>query len=123
MGHIRRPSRERIKALAALEHMHLTDTEAPDLERLLDKALDMFDTLDTLPQPEIALEYATRGRGHRPSPEEDPFNAFIRKCRVEGAREGKLAGRKVGLKDNIRLAGVPMTNGSMLLADYVPTND
>lgn len=123
MGKIRRPTRERLEALAALEHMHLTESEAAELESLVDKALDMFDTLDTLPQPEVPLKYPARERGYRPSPEEDPFNAFIRKCRVAGAKEGKLAGRTVGLKDNIRLAGVPMTNGSMLLADYVPTCD
>jgi amidase len=32
-------------------------------------------------------------------------------------------GKAVGLKDNIRLAGIPMTNGSALLADYTPSVD
>ena len=56
-------------------------------------------------------------------PEEDPYNAFIRRCRVVGRPTGRLAGRTVGLKDNIRLAGVPMTNGSRLLEHYVPDVD
>jgi amidase len=123
MGKVRRPSGDRIRALAALEHMSLTDRETADLERLLDGALAMFDTLDTLPQPELPLRYPTRERGRRPTAEEDPHNAFIRKCHVAGAATGPLTGKRVGLKDNIRLAGVPMTNGSGLLADYVPTGD
>lgn len=123
MGKIRRPSRERIRSLAALEHFDLTEAEAADLETLVDRALDMFDTLDTLPQPDLPLKYPKRDRGYRPGPEEDPLNAFIRKCRIEGAPEGRLHGCRIGLKDNIRIAGVPMTNGSHLLADYVPTTD
>ena len=123
MGKIRRPSRDRIKALAALEHMSLTDSEASDIEALIDQALGMFDTIDELPQPETPLKYPGRDRGYRPLPTEDPHNAFVRKCRIVGAHEGKLAGMRVGLKDNIRVAGVPLSNGSTLLADYMPSND
>jgi amidase len=123
MGKIRRPTRDRIKALAALEHLTLSDTEASDIETLIDQALGMFDTIDDLPQPEMPLKYPQRNRGYRPSQSEDPYNAFVRKCCVEGARDGRLAGKRVGLKDNIRLAGVPLSNGSALLADFVPSCD
>ncbi len=123
LGMIRRPTRERVRELAALEHIELTDDEAADMEGAVDRALAMFDTLDTLPQPDFPVRYRDRDPGRRPRPEEDPYNAFIRKCRVTGAEQGKLKGKTVGLKDNIRLAGVPMTNGSALLADYMPTVD
>ena len=79
--------------------------------------------LDDLPAAGVKVRYEDRDRGYRPSPEEDPCNVFIRKCRVKGASTGKLAGKTVGLKDNIRVAGVPMTNGSRLLAEYVPSVD
>ena len=36
---------------------------------------------------------------------------------------GKLAGRRVALKDNICLAGVPMMIGAQLLEGYVPEVD
>jgi amidase len=123
MGKIRRPSRDRIKALAALEHLTLSDGEAGDIETLIDQALNMFDTIDDLPQPEVPLKYPQRDRGYRPAPSQDPYNAFVRKCLVKGAPDGKLAGKRIGLKDNIRLAGVPLTNGSTLLADFVPSCD
>jgi amidase len=123
LGKIRRPSPDRVRALAALEHIALTPAETADMHGAIDRALHMFDTLDTLPQPELPIRYPDRDRGHRPLPADDPYNAFIRKCRIEGAATGKLKGKRIGLKDNIRLAGVPMTNGSALLADYTPSTD
>jgi amidase len=123
MGKIRRPSRERIGELAANEYIHLSADELADMEGAIDRTLSMFDTLDKLPQPELPLKYPDRGRARRPTVEEDPYNAFTFKCRVRGAATGKLRGKTVGLKDNIRLAGVPMTNGSRLLADYTPSVD
>jgi amidase len=123
MGFIRRPGADQIRELAAMEYMQPTDDEVAEIEVLLDEALAMFDRLDELPQPAFPITYRERDPGRRPLPEEDPYNAFIRRCRVAGRPTGRLAGRTVGLKDNIRLAGVPMTNGSRLLEHYVPDVD
>src|SRR5205085_3697493 len=53
---------------------------------------------------------------------EDPLNVFIRKCLVKGAYEGPLAGKTIGLKDNISLAGIPTTNASRVMS-FTPTID
>ncbi|MFO1061367.1 MAG: amidase family protein [Dongiaceae bacterium] len=103
--------------------MHPTAAELAEIEGLVDSMLALFDRLDDLSPPEIPVRYPARDKGRRPTPAEDPCNAFIRFCRVEGAASGPLAGRTVGLKDNVRLAGVPMTNGSRLLQHYVPDVD
>ena len=92
-------------------------------ERLVGNALGMFDTIDMLPQPELPMRHAGRAAGRSPRPGEDPLNAFITYCDVHGAERGPLVGRRVGLKDNIRLAGIRMTNGSSFLSDYVPVTD
>lgn len=123
MGKIRRPSRDRIRQLAALEHLSPSDQEIVDYERLIDEALGMFDTIDTLAQPETELRYPDRAHWRRPRPDEDPCNAFITCCDVRGAPDGRLRSKRVGLKDNIRLAGIPMTNGSNLMSGYVPSSD
>lgn len=122
-GFIRRPPLEEIRSLAASEHMNLTDREAEDLGILIDGVLREIERLDDLPVPEAAVKYPARDPGHRPVAAEDPYNVFVRKCLVRGAPAGKLAGKTVGLKDNIRLAGVPMTNGSRLLPGFVPNVD
>jgi len=56
-------------------------------------------------------------------PEENPLGAWYVKTEVPGARSGKLAGKRVALKDNICLAGVPMMNGASTLEGYVPEID
>ena len=42
---------------------------------------------------------------------------------MEGAAEGPLAGKTVGLKDHTAVAGVPMTLGSYFLDSYIPEFD
>jgi len=62
--------------------------------------------------------------GIRPSlPSEDPYNVFITRCHVAGPPGGVLAGLRVGLKDHISVAGVPLTFGCRFLDGYVPGFD
>lgn len=123
MGRIRRPTTEEIQALALEEYMRVTPEEAEAFRTLMDGLLTLLDRLDDLPQPSLPLTWRERDPGYRPSPDEDPYNLYIRKCLVKGAPSGRLAGKRVGLKDNIFLAGVPMTHGSRVLAGYVPETD
>ena len=64
-----------------------------------------------------------RTPGYRPSPAENPHNAWYRKTSIPGASKGKLKGKRIALKDNIMLSGVPMMNGSATLEGYVPDFD
>jgi amidase len=54
---------------------------------------------------------------------ENPYNAWYWKCDIKGAAGGKLAGKRVAIKDNICVAGVPLMNGSKVLEGYVPDVD
>lgn len=49
-----------------------------------------------------------------------PLGAFLHVQTLTGATTGPLAGRTVAIKDNIAVAGMPMTAGSRILAGYVP---
>jgi amidase len=69
------------------------------------------------------LKYLERDPGFRPAPEDDPLNAILRRCLVKGARSGKLAGKRVGIKDCFAVAGIPMTCGSLVMEGYVPEID
>jgi amidase len=51
------------------------------------------------------------------------LNAWAVKSEVRGAAHGPLAGKRVVLKDNVCLAGVPMMNGASSLEGYVPDLD
>ncbi|MEJ8280937.1 amidase [Pseudonocardia spirodelae] len=56
-------------------------------------------------------------------PADNPLGGWYVTTSVTGAADGPLAGRTVALKDNISLAGVPMTNGSASVEGFVPRRD
>jgi len=123
---VHRPSPERVAAIADDLGLELNDEELADYLAVLDGALDDVQRLMELPSPEFPIHRRThtdRPPGHEPTGDDDPFNVWITRCTVEGDDDGPLAGRTVGLKDNIALAAYPMTCGSRVLRDYVPRID
>lgn len=121
-GFIRTPGPDELTEVAALEHLHLTADEAEMYSGVLAGILGMLDRIDELDPGTRPLRWTTRDPGRRPTPEEDPFNAFVRRCTVPGAESGPLTGLRAGIKDNLAVAGVPLTNGSRT-ASYTPTAD
>lgn len=116
------PTSDEINRLARLDEIELAPGEAEDLSPVIATLTDFQGLLDRL-DGVLALPVASaRDPGYAPEPEDNPYNAFIRRCHVEGSGSGPLAGLTVGLKDNIALAGVPMTNGSRL-SSYTPSHD
>ena len=64
-----------------------------------------------------------RTPGYQPGPAEDPLGAWYYKTNIKGAPRGKLKGKRVALKDNVCLAGVPMMCGASTMEGYVPDID
>lgn len=119
---VRPPDATEIHRLAQLEGLGLEAREAEDLRPVIETLTDFADLLDRL-DDRLALPVPrSRDPGRVPAPDENPYNAFIRRCHIEGASSGPLARLTVGLKDNISLAGVPTTNGSRL-SPYTPVHD
>jgi Asp-tRNA(Asn)/Glu-tRNA(Gln) amidotransferase A subunit family amidase len=61
-----------------------------------------------------------------PDTERDDLGAWLTRCAVRrDDADGPLAGLTVGVKDNVAVAGVPMSCGSPLLTDppYIPERD
>ncbi len=121
-GFLRRPTIEELIELARREHLSLTPAEGAMYADALDGVLAMLDRLDELDPGTRPLRWTDRDPGRRPSAEEDPYNAFVRLCTVKGASTGPLVGKRVGIKDNLAVAGVPLSNGSRT-ASFTPTAD
>jgi amidase len=119
---IEAPSPEQILDLAAGFGINLTREDAESFARLMDGLRTSYDHLDRLVEPRLPVNYA-RTPGRQPTPAENPCNAWTYKTDIKGAAAGKLAGKRVAIKDNVCVAGVPMMNGSRVLEGYVPDID
>jgi amidase len=119
---IRPPSLADVRAMAELEGFELRDGEAEELFGTVSALVQAAGRAEERETIRPALRPGRRDPGAATAPEDDPYNAFVRRCLVEGAAEGPLAGLTVGVKDNIAVGSVPMTEGS-LFPPFVPSHD
>src|SRR6058998_1152593 len=119
---VRKPSIEELRRAAEAYHMRLTDEDLAAYRNLMDEAIVSYRRVDELREPKLPVQYP-RTTGYRPAPEENPFNAWYWRCSIKGAPSGALAGKRVAIKDNVCVAGIPMMNGTCVLEGYVPDVD
>ena len=119
---VRRPTMAQLQRVAEDLQFEMSGQRLAAFLRVMEPTFLAYDQVAAMPDelPPVAWP---RTPGHRPPASENPLNAWIVKCEVQGAPKGPLAGRKIVLKDNICLSGVPMTNGSSTLEGYVPNVD
>ncbi len=119
---VRLPTVDQLLEIAGSFGMTLTSEDAASFRGLMAGSIASYNRLDQLPEPKLPVKYP-RIPGYRPGAEENPWNAWYWKTDIKGSEKGLLAGKKVAIKDNICVAGVPMMNGSQLLEGYVPEVD
>ena len=122
---LRRPSKEDLVDIGRRYHIHPTEAELDVFFELAAAIIAGYDELDQYPDPVREVIPAVRIPGARPEPEDDPLNGIVRRCSVKavGGGRGLLAGKSIGIKDTVCIAGIPTTCGSRLLYDYVPDID
>src|SRR6185436_19486945 len=116
------PTPDQLRQIAGEMGLSLSESDVTSFIDLMRPNVDAYNVIDQLPDNLPQVKYP-RTPGQRPSPVENTHHAWYYKTRVEGASEGKLAGKTVVLKDNVMLAGVPMMNGSSTLDGYTPNID
>lgn len=122
--HVRPPTRDEVRSLAARQHLHPSEDELDDLTDAVDGTMAVFEALEQLAGARPPQRHPTREVFGPPDAQTDPHNAFVVACAVQGADgDGSLAGLELGIKDNVAVAGLPMTCGSPLLEDYVSASD
>ena len=119
------PDVDEVVAVAKELGIHLSPDEAVKYQKYLVEQLGQLDTFvqARLEEPKPPMVSTAREPGYRPSAEEDPLNAWMWKCRIEGAAEGLLAGKTVSYKDHVAVAGIPMSFGSFALEGFIPDFD
>jgi amidase len=118
----RRPTHAQLKSIVTGFGMNMSDQRIGEFLSVMDGMINAYDTVDAMPDHLPPVDYP-RTAGSRPTVEENPLNAWYVKTEVRGAPRGPLAGKRVALKDNVCLAGVPMMNGASTLKGYTPDVD
>lgn len=119
---VQRPTHAQMKEIIEELGMHMSDARIQEFLDVMQGTLDAYDVVDSLPDYLPPVLYP-RTSGHRPTPDENPMNAWYVKTEIKGAPRGPLLGKSVALKDNVCLAGVPMMNGASTLKGYTPDID
>jgi amidase len=119
---VKPPNVEQLRKIANGFGLHLDEGDLRSFSGLMEGVLGSYRRLDQLTEPALPVLYP-RSSGHRPEPEENPLGAWYWKCSIKGASSGLLAGKRIAIKDNVCVAGVPMMNGTSTLESYVPEFD
>ena len=112
---LRIPTSKDLERLAEANHFQLNEQELEAFQALIPGMFESYEVLDQMREPKEPLKYRGRDPGQRPTRQEDPLNAIVRRCTLKGASWGKLAGKRFGPKKQykrsryahgIRFAGV-----------------
>lgn len=119
------PDVDEVVAAAEALGIHLGPEEAVLYRTYLIEQLSALDEFvqSRIEEDKPALTYGSRAPGYRPSADEDPLNAWLWKCNIEGAPDGLLAGKTVSFKDHTAVAGIPLTFGSYAMEGFLPDFD
>jgi amidase len=116
------PTIEELSDIAKQYYLNLSREDLKVFQSVIEGAIGSYRRVAELKEPKLPVKYP-RMRGYRPSAGENPLNAWYWRCSIKGASTGKLVGKRIALKDNICVAGVPMMNGSAVLEGFVPDVD
>jgi amidase len=119
---VKRPTAEILRAVAEDLGMSVPDADIASYLAIMQANFAAYDVVAAMPDNLPMVKYP-RTPGYKPEGEENKYNAWYVKTRIEGAPAGKLSGKTVVLKDNVCLAGVPMMNGASTLEGYTPDVD
>src|SRR5215470_8431390 len=119
---VRPPGKDDLAAIARGYGMHLSDEDLGSFEPMVAGLLSSYDAVEelyaqTAPPPPVNRAWK------QPDPAENPLGAWYVRTEIAERPDGPLAGRRVAIKDNIEVAGVPMMNGSRTLEGFVPSRD
>jgi len=116
------PSPTQLQEAATEIGLSLSEHDISSYLGLVKPMVDAYNIIDRMPDELPTVKYP-RTPGYFPSPEENKHNAWYVKTSIRGADEGRLKGKKVAIKDNAMVAGVPMMNGNSILEGYTPEID
>src|SRR5215212_3682719 len=118
------PTTEQLRKIASGYGFHFDEADLEAFRGLIEVVINTsYQQIDQLAEMEPPPVKYPRSSGYRPEPEENPLNAWYWKCSIKGADTGPLSDKRIAMKDNICVAGIPMMNGSATVEGYTPEFD
>jgi amidase len=118
------PSNDQIAAIADRYGLGLAPGDVEEFRGLIAGAVTSYDVVERLYQASRArLPLPPVREWQRPAEADNELGAWYVTTDIRGTGDGPLAGRRVAVKDNISVAGVPMMNGSAIVEGFVPERD
>jgi amidase len=115
------PTNEDLAEIAGRYRLGLNDADVEEFRALITGALASYAEVERLYQASLP---EPPDRPYRwPDPDENELGAWYVTTELRTSGDGPLAGRRVAIKDNIEVAGLPMMNGSATLEGFVPRRD
>jgi amidase len=122
MASAKLPTPDELKTVGRQLGMTLSDADVAFFLETMGGNVAAYHAVEAMADPMPRVK-CPRTPGYRPEGAENKYNAWYYKSEVQGAPTGRLKGKRIALKDNICLAGVPMMNGASSLEGYVPDVD
>ena len=116
------PTISQLREVAGQLGFTVTDDYLADMQAIMEPMAGGYQMLDQLPDDLPPVHYP-RTPGTRPEGDDNPYGAWLVKTDIKGAARGKLRGKRVAIKDNICVAGVPLSIGTSFLEGYMPEFD
>jgi amidase len=86
------PTPSQLREIASEVGLDLSDTDVTSFIELMRPSVAAYNVVDAMPDNLPAVQYP-RAPGYRPMGEENAYNAWYVKTKVEGASSGKLRAR------------------------------
>jgi amidase len=115
------PTNDDLAAIAERYRFGLGTADVESFRVLVTGALASYDTVERLYL--ATVKDAPARTCEWPQDAANQLGAWYVRTAITGAGTGPLAGRRVAIKDNIEVAGIPMMNGSATVEGYVPRDD
>ena len=118
---VSQPTLEDLQSINIKNNLGCNDDALQELKSVMKKNVDDLNFIESL---EVADHYVKCERDFRyPNQDENRSNAWYVTCNIQYKKDGKLANKKVAIKDNTAVAFLPMMNGSRVMEGYKPDYD
>ncbi|XP_060081361.1 amidase-like [Ylistrum balloti] len=112
------PSKSELTQISDDLRLKCSEAEIDAFHEHFKGTLKAYQRVNEIAEPQLPVKYP-RTPGHK----ETKDSSWYWRCDIKGVDTGKLAGKTIGIKDNVAVAGVPMMNGNKHLEGYTPEFD